>query len=115
VVKHITAGNFRYVAAGAAGISQRTFNAWIRRGKDEPGGPHDTFLQAIQKAEKTAEIAAVALASSGDPKNAQWWLERKFPQRWGRVRWLEAECRRLMAELEKERKRADAGPTAPPA
>ena len=39
------------------------------------------------EAEKASEMRAVALimkSASEDPRCAMWWLERKFPQTWGR-------------------------------
>lgn len=87
VVSAIQGGNYRCAAARWAGVSMRTFSEWLKRGAAAKSGPHRDFLLAVQEAESQAEIRAVALvmkAAAEDPKHAQWWLERKFPQRWGR-------------------------------
>jgi hypothetical protein len=100
----IRAGNFRDVAAGAAGIPVRTLRDWLRKGRDGTPGPYADFLHAVLEAERAAEIAAVALvlkAAKKDPRHAQWWLERKFPQRWGRCRGELADLKREVAELRK--------------
>lgn len=83
VVEAIRAGNFREVAAQWVGVSPANLSRWMTR----PGEPYETFRQAVLEAEQLAEIDAVALimkAAKGDAKHAQWWLERKFPSRWGR-------------------------------
>jgi len=88
VIELVEHGNYRYVAAGAVGISRKTFCEWMKRGTS--GRPEDeiyrSFRDAVLAAEKRAEIGMVMQATSGDPKHAQWWLERKFPERWGRDR-----------------------------
>lgn len=84
-------GNFREAAAEWQGISAETMSRWIKRGADdEEAGKQSIyrdFRQAVLKAEREAEIDAVAKimkAGVDDPKHLQWWLERKFPERWGR-------------------------------
>lgn len=46
------------------------------------------FYQALIEAEMEAEIMALAVirktGTQKDPRHLQWWLERKFPSRWGR-------------------------------
>ena len=83
----IRGGNYRGVAAQWAGVPERTFWRWCQEGKEATEGPQHEFWQAILEAEKAAEIGAVELvmrAAAEDPKHAEWWLERKFPKRWGR-------------------------------
>lgn len=83
IVAAIRQGNYREVAAQWAGIAPETFCRWMKR----PERIYADFRQAVLEAEKAAEIQAVARimrAAAEDPKYAQWWLERKFPQRWAR-------------------------------
>lgn len=83
ILQAIRGGNFREVAAQWAGIAPETLSRWLAR----PESRFVTFRQAVLEAEQQAEIRAVALilkAAETDPRNAQWWLERKFPERWGR-------------------------------
>jgi len=77
-------GNYRQVAAQWAGIANETFSRWMGK----TGEPYESFQKAVLDAEQSAEVRAVALimkAAADDPKHAQWWLERKFPTRWGRT------------------------------
>lgn len=87
IVAAIKGGNFRYVAAMWAGVSQRTMHEWMAAGKAKPKGKFGDFRRRVLSAEKEAEITAVnhiRRAAATDPRHAEWWLERKFPQRWGR-------------------------------
>jgi hypothetical protein len=72
-------GNFRETAARYAGVPPETLSRWLAR--------DGQFRQAVLEAEQAAEILAVAYirkAGETDPKHFEWWLERKFPERWGR-------------------------------
>lgn len=83
----LRAGNFRNVAAEWAGISDRVFREWMAKGEASRRGPFVDFRRRVLEAERAAEIRAVGLvmkAAEEDPKHAEWWLERKFPERWGR-------------------------------
>jgi hypothetical protein len=83
ILQAVRGGNFRDVAAQWAGIAPETLSRWLVR----PESTYVAFRQALIEAEQQAEIRAVALilkAAETDPRNAQWWLERKFPERWGR-------------------------------
>ena len=66
VVEALRAGNTRRAAAAYAGIAEKTFHSWMRRGKgtdsersQEPC--YVTFVNAVEKAEADAEVANVAL------------------------------------------------------
>lgn len=81
----IADGNFRGPSARAAGISERTFRLWLKSGRESSSGLYHNFYTDIVKAENAAEIKQVKLileAATKDPRHAQWWLERKFPERW---------------------------------
>lgn len=83
ILEAVRAGNFREVAAHYAGVGAQTLSRWMGRQRE----PYASFRQALLDAEAHAEIRAVALilkAAAEDPKHAEWWLERKFPERWGR-------------------------------
>ena len=87
IVSSIKSGNFRNTAAKWAGIDERTLRRWMRAGSKSRKGPFKDFVRRVLEAEKAAEMRCVALvmkAASGDAKHAEWWLERKYPQRWGR-------------------------------
>ena len=83
IVQAIAGGNYREVAAQWAGVAPDTLGRWLSRNRE----PYLTFRRAVLEAEQAAEIRAVALvmkAAAEDPKHAEWWLERKFHERWGR-------------------------------
>ncbi len=91
IVSALRAGNYQDTAASYAGISAKTFYEWMNRGKsDDPAEEiYSEFREAVLKAKADAEIRDVALidraANDGSWQAAAWKLERKYPQRWGRV------------------------------
>lgn len=87
ICQAIRGGNYAVVAARYAGISTKTYYAWLERGEREPNSIYGEFLHAIKDAESTAEVQAVAevrLAGRESWQASMTWLERKFPDRWGR-------------------------------
>ena len=89
VIQAIKMGNYQETAAAYAGISQSTFYGWLERGRNELGSIYSEFLEAVEKAKADSEVRDVALiekaATDGSWQAAAWKLERKFPQKWGRV------------------------------
>jgi len=82
-------------AANAAGVSAATFYNWKKKAED--GDPRFLeFLEALKQAEGEGEYllaATIAQAAQLDPSQwraAAFILERRFPERWGRVTRLEA-------------------------
>jgi len=93
ICQAIAGGNYREVAAAWAGIGERTLREWMQRGESPRSRYHD-FRRRVLEAEQAAEIRAVGLimaSAAKDPKHAQWWLQRKHPERWGRKDRLQAE------------------------
>ena len=87
----IRAGNYAEVAARYAGISEATYYRWMQRGGEDSGAGKSTryceFREAIKKAEADAEVRAVSIIQDAMPDSwqaAMTYLERKYPQRWGR-------------------------------
>lgn len=104
ICQSIREGNFREVAAKWVGVPLRTFWDWCSKGKCDTEGPYFELMQAIQEAECAAEmkmVEQVYKAATQDPKHAQWWLERKVPQRWGPNRHELAQLRQRLNEIEK--------------
>ena len=91
IVVALRAGNYQETAALYAGISAKTFYEWLNRGEsDDPKeAAFRNFREAVEKAKADAEVRDVALidkaAHDGSWQAAAWKLERKFPQKWGRV------------------------------
>ena len=86
----IRQGNYAHVAAAAAGITEKTFYEWLQRG-DRGEEPFREFSEQVlisaSEAEKNMTDVLRAAATGtveGDWKAGAWWLERRFPKRWGR-------------------------------
>lgn len=80
----IRKGNYRATAAKAANVSRSTVDKWMRLGRDGVE-PYADFFRAVLEAEAQVEVEAVEkVLSAGemDAKHFQWWLSRKFPERW---------------------------------
>lgn len=78
VIIMIGEGNYRSAVASAVGVDRSTFKRWMSEDA--------AFRAAVMKAEGEAEFTAlrhVMSAAAADPVHARWFLERKFPQRWG--------------------------------
>lgn len=99
IVNMVRGGSFALVAARANGIHQATYHAWMARGRDaerdDDGhcvNPDDQlyadFHDSVKDAEAAAEVQSIALirqsANNGTWQAAAWYLERKYPDRWGR-------------------------------
>jgi transposase len=91
IVAALRAGNYQETAAMYAGVEARTFYRWMERGESDgtEDEPYRQFRQAVEKAKADAEVRDIALidkaAHDGSWQAAAWKLERKFPNRWGRV------------------------------
>jgi transposase len=104
ILTAIRAGNYRHVAARGAGVPLRTFTGWCVRGRRAKSGASWEFWLSLLEAEQSAEISMVELvvkAAQGDAKYAEWWLERKFPERWGRDTARITALEKRIDELEK--------------
>ena len=87
IVSAIRAGNFAHVAAGYAGISESTFYRWMQSGQQGKNDQLRAFWEEVKDAEYEAEVRAVAMVQKHMADNwqaAMTYLERKFPERWGR-------------------------------
>jgi len=83
----IKGGEYRKVAAKAVDVTDRVISGWMKKGRRSKSGIHHELFLSVQRAEQEAEIAMlhrVFAASKKDARHAEWWLERKYPKRWGR-------------------------------
>jgi hypothetical protein len=76
------------LAARSAGITYKTFNDWMNKGKTEKSGKYYQFSQYIQKcnadaAKKCLERLNEA-AEAGNCQVCMWILDRRFPEDFGR-------------------------------
>jgi transposase len=85
----IRLGNDKKVAAALAGVSETTFYRWLEMAElPNAKKEYREFRESIERAEAEAEVTRIAritqAADNGTWQAASWWLERKFPERWGR-------------------------------
>ena len=88
IVNALAAGVYLETAASAAGIDRFTLNRWLKEGARHQNGIQKGFCDAVKKALATTEtrlVATVNLASTSQWQAAMALLERRWPQRWGRV------------------------------
>ena len=109
ICEAIRKGNYLETAAAYAGIGISTFYDWIRRGDQTRGSKFSDFSEAVKKARAEAEAHAVAVirdAAHNSWQAAAWWLERSFPDRWGRThRDLEARVVAMEAQFDSDEDR----------
>lgn len=100
IVKAVSLGAPRDVAALAAGVDPTTFYRWMAMGAefidlaaDELEGLDDKqlrlreFCQDVKRADAQAVVYAVEVVAEAMPKDwkaAMTWLERRYPGEWGR-------------------------------
>jgi transposase len=88
VIDAIRAGNYLDTAAAYAGIHRSTLHDWLKRGRSKnPEEPFASFVEAVEEAMGKAEtrfVALIAEAAQTTWTAAAWWLERRYPDRWGR-------------------------------
>lgn len=92
IVQNIENGNYISVAAQCAGINKTTHNRWMEKGRNaiERGDYENEFAQyfeAVTTARAKAEgtnVFVIKQATHDNWQAAAWWLERTFPERWGR-------------------------------
>lgn len=114
IVNLIAAGNYVETAAAACGVSKVTLYDWLKRGARAKAGKFRDFSDAVAEATARAEardLLAIDRAAAGhdvvkttrkvgsdktveetttttresDWRAAAWRLERKYPDRWGRI------------------------------
>jgi hypothetical protein len=95
LVSAIAAGNYIETACALVGIGTTTFYRWLELGSGPNArSPYREFREAVKKAEAAAEakrIQIITEAAKEDWKAAAWYLERRYPERWGRRDRLQAE------------------------
>jgi transposase len=99
IIEALTSGNYVETAAAYAGVTKQSFYTWKARGElersrvvagEEPNAAETIFadfLDAVEKAQATAQVRNVALiqrAATDTWQAAAWWLERTRPKDWGR-------------------------------
>ncbi len=82
-------GHYARAACALAGIDESTYYRWLERGRKARRGRYRAFCEAVDQAEAKAEnIAVLALQREvlrGDMRAVTFYLERRYPARWGRT------------------------------
>lgn len=95
IVRLLRTGQTAEIASSSVGVSRRTLYEEIRRGvRDDEEGRSGTaaakFARSVGVALAEAEMGALGkilkAASAGQWQAAAWFLERRFPERYGRYR-----------------------------
>ncbi len=92
ILTFIRLGNYVDVAAMAVGVSQCQVRDWIKKGSSGHRVYKQFVLdmqQAVAESEQRDLSVLDAAALAGWWQAAAWKLERKFPNRWGRVHKVE--------------------------
>ncbi len=89
ICESVRGGAWIETAAAAAGVDASTVHSWLRRAddKEDCGEPFIAFSLAYKKARADAELEAISVIRGAMPKTwqaAAWYLERSYPERWGR-------------------------------
>jgi len=88
IKSEISEGNYVSVVCQAHGINRTSFYDWKNRGEKGKSGIYRDFYEAIEEATAKAEQKYVGVikdaANSGVWTAAAWWLERRYPDRWGK-------------------------------
>ena len=88
IVQLLAEGNYLTTACAVAGLSRDTFDHWRRRYEagEEKAMKHADFFTACERAGSVAESNALRTLRQGGLgwQASAWYLERKFPRKWGR-------------------------------
>lgn len=99
IIDALKGGNTREVAYAYAGVSRGAFYKWLARGEaqllldldpdaiPESERPYVDLVEGVKRAESEAVVRNVLLVSKAAETSwqaAAWWLERRYPQDWGR-------------------------------
>lgn len=91
--KLIKLGNYNTTVCQYLGIHQSTWYKWLKEGEKAKSGLKKEFFERIKSAESHAEIRNVQLIQQSANESwqaAAWYLERKFPDRWGKKEKVDA-------------------------
>jgi transposase len=103
IIADMKNGLTRACASARAGISESTLSKWMSKGANGES-PYDAFAKAVKKAERDSEaqhVGVIVRASEKTWQAAAWWLERKYPESWGRETEL---MKQIIAEFKKRKK-----------
>jgi hypothetical protein len=88
IAQLIREGNYIETTCRVVGISSQSYRTWKKRGAESRSGIYRRFYEAIDQSEAKAESTYLGIikdAANGKTwQAAAWYLERRYPDRWGR-------------------------------
>lgn len=88
IEQEIGDGNYVTTVCQAHGINRTSFYDWKNRGEKASSGLFRDFYEAVERATAKSEQKYVEViknaANDGTWTAAAWWLERRYPDRWGK-------------------------------
>jgi hypothetical protein len=108
----VSQGNHLSIAARKFNVDPKLALRWMSLGKKFPDGIYNLFralvLDAEVEGERRAVEAVLKAGYDGDVEQLKWFLERRFPERWGKNTGEIARIRKELRELIKEVARLEA-------
>lgn len=86
IVDAVRHGMYAKAAVEGAGITEATYYRWLERGR-QGEEPFESFLADVEQASAAATLNmldTIRKAAETDWRAAAWFLERRFPDQWGR-------------------------------
>jgi hypothetical protein len=115
IVEAVRQGNYIEAVSAAAGISKTSVYLWLKRGANQKAGKYHQFSNAVRQAMAESEMKSlfqIDKAADVHWQAAAWRLERRFPRRWGRKKYIASEVRAEVRHLREEARRIMKDPTA---
>lgn len=93
ITRSLRMGAFVETAAAFAGVHRDTYYDWMKRGRAKGARrEYREFVAEVDKAMATAEMLMLQNVTKAEEWQASAWrLERRYPDRWGKVDRLKAE------------------------
>jgi len=87
---HLERGNYRVTAAALCGIAPTTLSRWMHK----EGEPYESLQRMVRIAEAQAEADSLSVVmDSMEPKDRQWYLARRHPDRWAETKRIDLQGR----------------------
>lgn len=98
----VSAGNYIATVCKYLDIDESTWYRWMQKGQRQKEGLFYEFYKDIKKAEAAAEMRAVTGIVAAGKVSWQalaWYLERKYPKRWGKREQIDLDGKDILGKL----------------
>ncbi len=87
ICESIAKGHYLDATADRVGLHRDTIYGWLEKGREDPDSVYGKFSDAFKRASYAAEDRALTevLEGANGWQSRAWFLERRYPKRWGRV------------------------------